>query len=237
MIRFLTKFSLVSLLVLVWLTGSCLSFSISPRSLVVPVPSSTLRLAGKHQSHSEFSLLDDDEKEGEEGGELSNKIANSDYIVVQHRNEDTAGYDDTDANSESEQTRKKPEYGALSPGTVVQVQIGDLNLARKAWKKRRRTGSPLLVPCSVLNVDHRSMVRWNLIFLLEKFGKARADGVEIATADIFKYYRTFLRSSLQVCPIHWPCGTCGPNRRDDLSHSLNLSLPLSSLETNRGIGF
>ena len=86
----------------------------------------------------------------------------------------------------------------MAPGTVVQVQIGDLSLARKAWKKRRRTGSPLLVPCSILNVDQRSMVRWNLIFLLEKFGTPKADGIQISSNELVQRYRTFLKSSLQV---------------------------------------
>ena len=95
-------------------------------------------------------------------------------------------------------TKKKPEYGALAPGTVVQVQIGDLSLARKAWKKRRRTGSPLLVPCSVLNVDRQSMVRWNLIYLLEKFGRSQRDGIAITEAELSKHYRNFLKYPLSV---------------------------------------
>lgn len=92
----------------------------------------------------------------------------------------------------------RSEYGALPAGTVVQVQVGDLSLARKAWKKRRRTGSPLLVPCSILNVDQRSMVRWNLIFLLEKFGQAQADGIQISASELAQRYRRFLKSSLQA---------------------------------------
>ena len=95
-------------------------------------------------------------------------------------------------------TAIRSEYGALAAGTVVQVQVGDLSLARKAWKKRRRTGSPLLVPCSILNVDQRSMVRWNLIFLLEKFGQAQADGIRIGATDLSQRYRKFLKSSLQA---------------------------------------
>jgi hypothetical protein len=95
-------------------------------------------------------------------------------------------------------TAIRSEYGALAAGTVVQVQVGDLSLARKAWKKRRRTGSPLLVPCSILNVDQRSMVRWNLIFLLEKFGQAQADGIRISATDLSQRYRKFLKSSLQA---------------------------------------
>jgi len=102
----------------------------------------------------------------------------------------------------------RSEYGALAAGTVVQVQVGDLSLARKAWKKRRRTGSPLLVPCSILNVDQRSMVRWNLIFLLEKFGQAQADGIRIGATDLSQRYRKFLKSSLQASTtflVRWQC--------------------------------
>jgi hypothetical protein len=98
------------------------------------------------------------------------------------------------------------EYGALRPGTVVQVQIGDLQLARKAWKKRRRSGSPLLVPCSILNVDRQSMVLWNLIFLLEKFGRETSPSkskngddraIEFSVASLARVYRTYLKSSLK----------------------------------------
>jgi len=106
----------------------------------------------------------------------------------------------SDQNQEGGATRS--EYGALAPGTVVQVQVGDLSLARKAWKKRRRTGSPLLVPCSILNVDRRSMVRWNLMFLLEKFGQAQADGIQISASNLSQRYRKFLSSSLQASTLN-----------------------------------
>lgn len=97
--------------------------------------------------------------------------------------------------------KNKPalEYAALPPGTVVQIQVGDMSLARKAWKKRRRSGSPLLVPCSVLNVDRASTVRWNLIYLLEKFGRGGAGskgGVILSLANLAKRYRTHLKASL-----------------------------------------
>eukprot|EP00980_Cylindrotheca_fusiformis_P008207 scaffold1736_cov127-Cylindrotheca_fusiformis.AAC.21 len=98
-------------------------------------------------------------------------------------------------------TSQRPEYGALASGTVVQVQVGDVSLARKAWKKRRRTGSPLLVPCSVLNVDRQSMVRWNLMYLLEKFGRSQKDGIQISAEDLSSKYRTFLKSSLKVSRV------------------------------------
>jgi hypothetical protein len=121
-------------------------------------------------------------------------VPSSDDAIVNQNTESSE--EDTDISESS--NGKRPEYGAMSPGTVVQVQIGDLSLARKAWKKRRRTGSPLLVPCSVLNADQRSMVRWNMIFLLEKFGTARPDGIQITASELSKRYRIFLRSSMQV---------------------------------------
>ena len=90
------------------------------------------------------------------------------------------------------------QYAALEPGTVLQIQVGDTSLARKAWKKRRRSGSPLLVPCSVLNVDRTSTVRWNLIYLLQKFGSKHAKtGIRITLQELTKRHRTHLKCSLQ----------------------------------------
>jgi hypothetical protein len=133
------------------------------------------------ESHPEYTF------EGEESASTnSDKL---DYFAVTLPKEDLQA---------SQSSSQRPEYGALSQGTVVQVQVGDVSLARKAWKKRRRTGSPLLVPCSVLNVDRQSMVRWNIIFLLEKFGLSQRDGIRISTDDLSNKYRTFLKSSLKV---------------------------------------
>lgn len=167
---------------------SSAGFSQLPRSFTQRV--STYHLsAGSLCAHPEFSVV------GEEGEIKEEKTSESgDYFVVNNSDND----DTPDENSE-QGTSKRPEYGALSPGTVVQVQIGDLALARKAWKKRRRTGSPLLVPCSVLNADRQSMVRWNLIYLLEKFGQSSKDGIAISETELAKRYRTFLKSSLKVC--------------------------------------
>lgn len=137
------------------------------------------------KSHPEYSIDDDEEDTTE-----STSVGSGDYFSVTLPTEEP---------EPSKNPTQKPEYGALSQGTVVQIQVGDIALARKAWKKRRRTGSPLLVPCSVLNVDRQSMVRWNLIYLLEKFGRSQKDGIEISARDMAKKYRTFLKSSLQVC--------------------------------------
>lgn len=44
------------------------------------------------------------------------------------------------------------EAALLLPGQSVRIQIGDVAASRKAWKKRRRNASPILVPASVLYV-------------------------------------------------------------------------------------
>ena len=144
-------------------------------------------------SNSEFSVIDDDE---DIAVSLPDASTTSDIVIPAKPQQQPS--DDNNTSSGSSSKHPGPEYGALSPGTVVQVQIGDLSLARKAWKKRRRTGSPLLVPCSVLNVDRQSLVRWNLIHLLEKFGRPQRDGISISAKDMAKHYRGFFRSSLLV---------------------------------------
>jgi hypothetical protein len=94
------------------------------------------------------------------------------------------------------------QYVALAPGqhdsmVTLQVQVGDIGLARKAWKKRRRSDSPLLVPVSILSIGSidgnsfgiqsksveapeneetgldagiAAVVRANCVYLLQKFG-------------------------------------------------------------------
>ena len=44
------------------------------------------------------------------------------------------------------------EAALLLPGQSVRIQIGDVAASRKAWKKRRRNSSPILIPASVLYV-------------------------------------------------------------------------------------
>jgi hypothetical protein len=107
-------------------------------------------------------------------------------------------------------TKLKVQYAAMEPGTVVQIQVGDIALARKAWKKRRRSDSPLLVPCSILHVDRLATIRWNCIYLLEKFGTSihldfytgaattvtSTRGVRISLSELSIRHRTHLKSSL-----------------------------------------
>jgi hypothetical protein len=102
-----------------------------------------------------------------------------------------------ESSSSQSTPRPKSQYAALAPGTVVHIKVGDISLARKAWKKRRRSGSPLLVPCSVLNVDRQSTIRWNLIYLLEKFGTSTSgQGIRISLGELARRQRTHLKSSL-----------------------------------------
>jgi len=88
------------------------------------------------------------------------------------------------------------QLAALEPGTVARVEVGDTSLARKAWKKRRRSGSPLLVPCSIIDIDRAASVRWNILYLLEKFGASHSRGIRISLADLCSRHRKHLQSSL-----------------------------------------
>jgi hypothetical protein len=173
----------------VWESSSC--YSILSRSLVKSVTAHHISTSSLFaESHPEVLAVGEDVDLADEENTISLEGSGDSLVVNADDSPNTEGQNNTS---------QRPDYGALSPGTVVQVQVGDLALARKAWKKRRRTGSPLLVPCSVLNVDRQSMVRWNLIYLLEKFGRSRKDGIEISELDLSKKYRFFLKSSLQVC--------------------------------------
>lgn len=167
---------------------------------------------------SEFAVVgeeDDDDDDTQDGNDevdfRQRKIGGGDLLVVNEKpSEDVEDfyYEESHSASTSSNINNNvynpnknhyPEYSVLRPGTVVRVQVGDLSLARKAWKKRRRTGSPLLVPCSILNVDRRSAVRWNLIYLLEKFGRPsskRQAGISMSLKDLALTYRTHLKSSM-----------------------------------------
>lgn len=86
---------------------------------------------------------------------------------------------------------------ALEPGTVVQIECGAMEKSRKAWKKRRRTNSPILVPCSILSVDKSAGMRWNLLYLLKKFGQTDKFGIlSINESELNRCHRSHLKSSL-----------------------------------------
>lgn len=149
------------------------------RQLVVRSPSPFVIRVKLSESFLEFDSFDED----------------FDETVVQSPKEISPRQLSTTATTQDE-TSKKVQYAALAPGTVIQIQVGDISLARKAWKKRRRSGSPLLVPCSVINVDRQSTVRWNLIYLLLKFGHSCASGIQISLQELSQRHRTHLKASL-----------------------------------------
>ncbi|CAJ1942284.1 unnamed protein product [Cylindrotheca closterium] len=188
--------SFFAIFIVAEISQQSLSFVHSP-SLV---RNTALLGVNKNLPHPEYTI--DDESDTTES---TTPVDKGEYFSVTQTKEESKEEPEV---SKGGPPIQKPEYGALSQGTVMKIQVGDIALARKAWKKRRRSGSPLLVPCSVLNVDRQSMVRWNMIYLLEKFGLSKKDGIEISASDMANRYRTFLKSSLQ-------------NQADALSYSSN----------------
>eukprot|EP00804_Cyclotella_cryptica_P021914 CCRYP_000866-RA/>CCRYP_000866-RA protein AED:0.01 eAED:0.01 QI:2252/1/1/1/0.33/0.25/4/1891/550 len=80
----------------------------------------------------------------------------------------------TESNIEINNDQANPdqsEYALLLPGHTVRIQIGDVTASRKAWKKRRRNSSPILIPCSILGMSREWMVRWNVMTLLHMIGE------------------------------------------------------------------
>lgn len=93
-----------------------------------------------------------------------------------------------------------PESASLLPGQIVTIRIGDMSNPRKAWKKRRRTGSPILVPCTILGMNKETMVKNNLINLLHRFGKPQENesrkGVVLSVGAAVKLYKYRLGGEL-----------------------------------------
>lgn len=92
------------------------------------------------------------------------------------------------------------ELALLLPGQTLRIQIGDVSASRKAWKKRRRNASPILIPCSVLGMSREWMVRWNAMTLLHMIGEesAAAGGAVGATAGkLGRAYRQRLGGDLR----------------------------------------
>jgi len=101
------------------------------------------------------------------------------------------------------------EFASLQPGTgIVTVKLGDPQLARKAWKKRRRSSSPILMPCSVLGmIDRARVVRDNIVYLVNRFGeelgkdlgggKGGGFGMSLNLSEVKRRYKSTFRGSLQ----------------------------------------
>ena len=107
----------------------------------------------------------------------------------------------TDADFPSTDSHQ-PECGAILPGQVISIRIGDMSQPKKAWKKRRRTGSPILVPCTILGMNRESMVKWNLMTLLHRFGKLDGEnehnGVVLTLGAAVNLYKSRLGGNLLV---------------------------------------
>ncbi len=95
---------------------------------------------------------------------------------------------------------QSPESASIVPGQVVSIRIGDMSNPRKAWKKRRRTGSPILVPCTILGMNRETMVKNNLMNLLHRFGKPQEHdshkGVVLSVGAAVKLYKHRLGGNL-----------------------------------------
>lgn len=94
----------------------------------------------------------------------------------------------------------KSELALLLPGQTLRIRVGDVSLGRKAWKKRRRNSSPILVPCSVLGMNREWMVRWNVVTLLHAVGEesdAAGGSVAATSGKIGREYRRRLDGDLR----------------------------------------
>ena len=96
----------------------------------------------------------------------------------------------------------QPECAALLPGQILNIKVGDMSQPRKAWKKRRRSGSPVLVPCSIFGMDRKSMVTGNIMNILHRFGKPikndSHNGVSLTVGALVTLYKYRLGGNLLV---------------------------------------
>eukprot|EP00934_Nitzschia_sp_Nitz4_P006092 Nitzschia sp. Nitz4//scaffold78_size91513//8506//10438//NITZ4_004914-RA/size91513-augustus-gene-0.29-mRNA-1//-1//CDS//3329558085//6082//frame0 len=164
-------------------TGSCCSSNVPCYANNGPLSART---------SSEFAVIED-----ESDGAAPTDFSQSSFIRISQNEL----HNDKTGNATRQRTPAgvgslRPEYAALPPGTLVQVQVDDATQARKAFKKRRRTESPLYLPCRIVGIDQLNMVRWNLIFLLQNFGYPYYDGIQITIPELARRYRSNLQSSL-----------------------------------------
>jgi len=103
------------------------------------------------------------------------------------------------------------EYASLQVGQVVSVRVGDLRSGRKAWKKRRRSDSPILVPCSILGMNRYSMIVYNIRTVLYKYGEypksttvqnIHNHQIQLSLSRVKKLYKRDTGSPLLVRPHH-----------------------------------
>jgi len=93
-------------------------------------------------------------------------------------------FDDDDSAIDNNVASTAVEAALLLPGHRLRIRVGDVAQSRKAWKKRRRNASPILIPCSVLGVDRTDMVRRNVITLLNMIGEEMVDMAPAADGSV-----------------------------------------------------
>jgi hypothetical protein len=89
------------------------------------------------------------------------------------------------------------ELAYLLPGQSLRIRIGDTTASRKAWKKRRRNASPILIPASILNVSRQALLRWNVFALLCSIGEEVVNpknGENLLGATVGKLGRAYKRT-------------------------------------------
>jgi hypothetical protein len=78
----------------------------------------------------------------------------------------------------------EPQFAALNKGQPITIQVGDVSQARKAWKKRRRRDSPLLIPCTLIGIDRVSLLRFSIMHLLHAFGRKLSSELQVLPGDV-----------------------------------------------------
>lgn len=114
------------------------------------------------------------------------------------------GMDTEDTTSTS--TSSSSQYTSLQTGSSLTIKLGSPAASRKVWKKRRRSGSPVLIPCSVLGMDRADSIRWNAWYLLQKYGrtleekygggKGGTDGVALKVKNVVGLWEREFEGSL-----------------------------------------
>ncbi len=128
-------------------------------------------------------------------------ISSSSCSVATARSVSTESDYEIDETFDEEHT-VSPEYALFLPGQTLRVQIGDVSASRKAWKKRRRNSSPILIPCSILGANREWMVRWNVMTLLHQIGEENANApggaVSVTCGKLGRAYKQRLGGDLRV---------------------------------------
>jgi len=98
-------------------------------------------------------------------------------VSASSRHRKTLGHFSTAQESE-------PQFAALNKGQPITIQVGDVSQARKAWKKRRRRDSPLLIPCTLIGIDRVSLLRFSIMHLLHAFGRKLSSELQVLPGDV-----------------------------------------------------